>query len=79
MKYEPLNDNVLLRQIERRKELLRCEVIATGPGLRTLGGVLPCSVKKGDIVFIQNALLTWVFDDDDKYLLIHDHKIRLKE
>ena len=78
MKYEPLNDNVLLEMLEQVPEMYRCRVLRCGPGMPTYDGKLvPMPVKAGDIVVIARYPVTWIFEGEKKLLLIHAHRIRL--
>lgn len=76
--FTPLNDNVLLTVLEKVPEMYKAKVVAVGPGLATLGGRLKPRVRAGDVVLIDRYPVHWVFLGDEKFLLVNEHKIRLK-
>jgi len=75
----PLNDNVLLRPLEKLPELWKAEVIAVGAGFPSYSGVrIPLDVKPGDVVLIPSTLIVDVFRDGERLFLEHASRIRIK-
>lgn len=79
MDWTPLNDNVLLQELEKLPELYRCRVLAIGEGMVGYNGIrVPCGVSVGDIVIVSRHVCQRVFKDKEQMLLCRAHQLRLK-
>ena len=91
MKYQPLNDYVLVKVIKEEektkgglykpsdaKEQMKGEILAVGTGIYTANGTLiPMSLKVGDSVIVPNTGIQLKLDGE-KYNLYREQEILMK-
>ena len=91
MKYQPLNDYVLVKTIKEEektkgglykpsdaKEQMKGEILAVGTGIYTANGTLiPMSLKVGDNVIVPNTGIQLKLDGE-KYNLYREQEILMK-
>ena len=79
MKYEALNDTVVLKQIGKEGELIVCRVVDCGPGLLTMAGRVPLTVRPSDIILINPYKPSrWIQEDGNVLLLAKQHQLQLR-
>ena len=79
MKYEALNDTVVLKEKGKEGEMLVCSVVKVGPGLLTMAGRIPPDVRVGDIVLVPPYKPNkWIWDDGNVLLLVKQHQLRIQ-
>lgn len=89
-KYQPMNDRVLLRRIEEKKDSLivepeafarkptKAEVIAVGQGMMIGGELRPIDLMPGDIVFYGEYNAEDIEIEGEKLLIVSAFDIRLR-
>ena len=91
MKYQPLNDYVLVKTIKEEektkgglykpsdaKEQMKGEILAVGSGIYTASGTLiPMTLKAGDVVIVPNTGIQLKLDGE-KYNLYREQEILMK-
>ncbi len=71
MNFQPVHDNILVRQPEGTASVLQCEVLSVGPGRIDAGGTFrKVYVEVGDVILFHLGDTTKFMLDGKPYLLL---------